>query len=54
MQIPPNTHAGQVFRLRGKGFPQLNASWSRGYALTNSGGHPNKVEQRTDQVRFNS
>ena len=26
MQIPPNTHAGQVFRLRGKGFPQLNAS----------------------------
>ena len=24
MQIPPNTHAGQVFRLRGKGFPQLN------------------------------
>lgn len=26
MQIPPSTHAGQVFRLRGKGFPQLNAA----------------------------
>lgn len=25
MQIPANTHTGQMFRLRGKGFPHLNA-----------------------------
>jgi molecular chaperone DnaJ len=26
VKVPPNTHPGQVFRLRGKGFPELNAS----------------------------
>ncbi|OFZ19340.1 MAG: hypothetical protein A2Z20_01740 [Bdellovibrionales bacterium RBG_16_40_8] len=24
LRVPPNTHPGQVFRLRGKGFPNLN------------------------------
>lgn len=25
VRVPPNTHPGQVFRLRGKGFPELNS-----------------------------
>jgi molecular chaperone DnaJ len=28
VKVPPNTHPGQVFRLRGKGFPELNTSRS--------------------------
>jgi molecular chaperone DnaJ len=26
VKVPPNTHPGQVFRLRGKGFPELNGN----------------------------
>ena len=26
VKVPPNTHPGQVFRLRGKGFPELNST----------------------------
>jgi molecular chaperone DnaJ len=26
LRVPPNTHPGQVFRLRGKGFPELNGN----------------------------
>jgi DnaJ-class molecular chaperone len=28
VRVPPSTHPGQVFRLRGKGFPELNGSKS--------------------------
>jgi molecular chaperone DnaJ len=50
IKVPPGTHSGQVFRLKGKGFPKLGASGSGDMLVRVTVDTPAKVNSRQKEI----